>query len=286
MVIEGYTVRALYGYKPNTIPALKWIKRSNGYWAARDYGVTQDRYETEIEIQDTYANLKDFVAMLKANREDLSITLGTGEEIFGADVIATSCTVKEFDLFKRDSFKVYSLGMKIRALGPTFTGSADFTVLHPQDQYTSDTFVSVFKQDSYTGSFSYADRGIDTGVFKVQFRQNTAEMRSIRRFLMTEIRGGAVTVPDFSGITDLSTGKTYAFGPGETEGPFRAKIVNWRELGRRNFQDWILEIEFLQDIPHFPAASGEQTMSGNWDLLSAGSGARTLGNFKIGRGRR
>ncbi len=286
MVISGYTTRAIYGYKPVTIPALSWVKKANGFWASRDFGSSQDRYESEIEIQDTYSNLKALVAELKSNRGSITLSLGVGEEIFGADVVTTSCTVKEFDLFKRDGFTVYSLGLRLRSIAPTFTGSADFTVLHPQDQYVSDTFVSMLKPDSYTGAFTYIDPAVDTGVFRVQFKQTTAEMKSIRRYLMTEVRGGPVTVPRFNGITDLATGETFAYGPSLASGPFRARVVNWRELGRRNFQEWFLEIEFLQDHPYFPARSGVRSLPSDWTSLSAGNGPRDTSGFKFGKGLR
>lgn len=282
MILQGTTIYSKWGYKPKTLPSISFSKSSTGYFKTRDKGIAQDVYESSISIQDTWENVNAVLSTMNLNKEALTLSLGTGEEIFGADISAATCELISSTAVNRNSFNEYSVDLTLRAINPGFVyTSASFDPFRITNSYTSQTTESIQKKDSYTNAFSYVNPVKNTGVFNAEFIQTTAEMKTLRRHWLMNVRGNAFTLPTFGGVTDITSHTTYAFGPASGPGPFKVKIYKWEEV-RNNFNEWTLKIQFVKDIPLFSAGSSTRNLS-NVTFLQAGNGSRSINNFRLGQ---
>jgi len=110
MDFNGTTVYTTWNYKPITTPAIKWNQVSNGNWNGSDRGSSTDIFEAQIRFMGPESELQALENFLDSNRESFTITLDTGEEIFGADLDYSSSltvTVVNYSLPQRSGFPQY-----------------------------------------------------------------------------------------------------------------------------------------------------------------------------------
>ena len=241
MTFEGITIPFLWGYKPETSMAIKWVQAGNGNWVGSDRGSSEDVYETNISFKGTFAELTLLDNVLNDNRENFNITCGTGEEIFGADIDysgALNVVVIDYGKMERVSFSSYTRDLKIRLLSPTFqTITPSLSTLMLNFQYTATSEVDTYNQFTYDGIADYKDHDTDPGIFEAVFRQTNDEMKAIRRYLTVTCRNSTVAFP---AIED------YPFGPNADVGPFSVKIIEWEDMGRSNLQFWNIRIKMAR----------------------------------------
>jgi len=241
---DGSTVYTLWGYRPNTRPAIKWIQVANGFWKGNDRGASEDIIESSIVFKGPETELNDLETVLDSNRETFSIDCGTGEEIFGADIdYSGSLTVSVVDYGRprRVSFGQFSMAMKLRLPSPTYTGSASIADLRLADfRYIAASDFDMIKQFTLDGTSNYLDGQTDPGVFQARFLQTQDEMKAIRRYLLTTARTAAISFP--------SIGVDEPYGQREGSGPFNCKVIKWNDQGRVNYRDWLLNITFARDV--------------------------------------
>lgn len=245
MVWAGSTVNCLWNYLPVTIPAIKWIKVADGNYKGVDRGVAEDVFEGECIFRGTESELSTLETVLANNRENFSATFGTGEEIFGADINysgALDVTVIQYGEIKKVSFPAYEMPMRLRLLGtPSFTGSASLSDLTLADfAYKTGSEFDMMKAFALDRSAAYLDGETDPGICRARFMQTQDEMKAIRRYLLTTARTNSVSFPSF--------GLSEPFGQRMGSGPFNCKIIDWRDLGRKDFRFWELEIAFARVI--------------------------------------
>ena len=247
MDFDGSTVYTLWGYKPDTIPAIKWHQLSNGNWRGSDRGSSEDIYMSSILFQGPRSELTTLENFLDSNRRSWNITLGTGEEIFGADVdysSAISVTVVDYGKISQLGYNKWGMAMKLRANTLSFlsvTPSLDSLRLssHISDQYSE---FDIDKKFSYDEVAFFNDHASDPGIFEGRFTQTFTEMQAIRRYLSNTLRNGSATpFPTFGGITT-------PFGIREGTGPFTFRVVDWNDLGRSNYVDFELKIKFVREF--------------------------------------
>jgi len=247
MDFDGSTVYTLWGYKPITTPAIKWIKIANGNWSGNDRGVTEDRYETYIVFKGPKTELQNLEDVLAANREDFAITCGTGEEIFGADIDysgALTVVVVSYGEIRRVGLATYSMSMRLNLPSPTYIGSASLDTLklagHAYEGYSDYDIGKLFAMDR---TAYYLDGETDPGIFKASFLQTTDEMKDIRRYLLTTARNNTLSSFDFSkfGVSE-PFGQRFR-GEGSS---FNVKIIDWSDTGRENFLFWGLDMTFAR----------------------------------------
>ena len=240
----GNTIYTEWNYRPLTKLAIKWSKTADGNWTSLDRGATEDVYESSILFRGPESELSDLETFLGNNRNAFDITVGTGEEIFGADVDHSgtlSVTVTDYGEIKRASFGAYTMPLRLRLFSPSFTGSASFSNLRIDDfNYQAGSSFDITKSFSYDGSATYMDGETDPGIFAATFRQTHAEMKEIRRYLTTTARTASVSFPSF--------GVSEPFGQRMGTGPFNTKIIKWEDMGRSNLIDWRINITFSRVI--------------------------------------
>jgi hypothetical protein len=251
MIWDGETVFVTWGYQPMTQWAVEWKPLATGYHAARDRGAAQDTLSAAVVFKGPQDELEALEGVLADNRETFAITCAAGEEIFGADVNysgSLSVTVEDYGRCERVSFAQYSMPLRLRLLAPTFTGTASLAALRLSSwRYGASSSFDITRKFSYTGTVSHLDHRTDAGVFIGEFTQTTAEMKAIRRALLSTVRGAAIPFPNFGGITQ-------PFGHRAAATPFlKCNILEWEDLGRENFTDWRLRIVFAQANPYFSA---------------------------------
>jgi hypothetical protein len=126
-------------------------------------------------------------------------------------------------------------------LSQTSAGAASLASLRVDGwEYDAGSEFDLKKIFSYDGTPYYLDGATDAGIFRARFRQTTAEMVAIRRYLLTTARTAAVAFP--------SLGVSEPFGKRMGSGPFTCKIIHWKDEGRINYVDWALGITFARVI--------------------------------------
>ena len=241
MTFGGQTINFLWGYIPKTELAIQWTQSGSGNWTGSDRGVAEDVYESQLSFRGTFAELTLLDTVLHGNRENFSITCGTGEEIFGAEVDYTSAldvTVTKYGTMRRVSYSSYAMDLTLRLLAPTFQSlSPSLSGLILNYQYTTNTEIDTYNQFTYDGTADYKDHGTDPGIFEAVFRQTNAEMKLIRRYIALTARAGTVSIP---AIED------YPWGPYEDTGTYTVKIIGWEDMGRENLQFWNIKIKIAR----------------------------------------
>jgi hypothetical protein len=216
-MIIGYNDTTAYivqTFRPRTIPAIEWIQKSDGYWAGYDRGASEDIFEadvlffgTQTEIGNLEAEIADETTGAGGNtnqREAIAMTLGAGEEIFGADIDYSgelSVVPVIYGPITRNNFSSFQMPARFRLVSPGYTGSASFSDLRIADNsynaYSEFDMRHIFACD---GTSYYQERRTDPGIFEAVFRQTFEEMKAIRRYLLTTARSNAISYPSF-GVT-------------------------------------------------------------------------------------
>jgi len=248
MIWDGLGVYTLWGYQPITTLAINWARLANGNYAAQDRGIVpidqptgEDVYQAAINFKGTATSLETLETALADNRGEMTIACSEGEEIFGADVDYSSdltVTVEKYGRIDSIAAGVYAMPLLLRCIGPTFTGTASIASLRCGHRFSPNSAFSVVKQFALSGAGTYLDRETDDGIFSATFVQTTAEMKAIRRYLSTTARTAIVPLP--------SIGVSYPFGRRMGTGPFTCRVLEWKDLGRKNYRDWELEITFAR----------------------------------------
>jgi len=242
--ITPFTQLVKPDFKPITIPALEWVECADDNFKAVDRGASQDVYQSSFRIYKSEADINTFIEEIEANRaaDNHQVTLGSfssTEHIFGEDVDHSgniTATVLEITDRKQESWKGYSVKVKVQAISPSFTGSASFPSLtYLEIGYVGDSSVPVNKVDSYDGTFSYSDRGTGAGTFTGTFVFGVTDMRNCRRYLATQ-RGSSFSLTGINGVT-------YPFGIRRSSGyPYTVKCVDWEDLGMRDVGRWRMKL--------------------------------------------
>lgn len=243
MIWDSDNVYVVWGYKPDTIPAIQWVQKSNGYWEATDRGADQDVYEANVLFEGPADELADLENLLNSNRENFNITCGEGEEIFGADIDYSSpvgVTVVDFGKIQRSTYGKYAMPLRLRLLSPIKTGTASLDNLRLTGwQYEAGSNYDVSRRFTYSGAAKYLDQEADAGLFEAVFAQTQAEMQAIRRYLLTTARTSAIAFPNI--------GVTKPFGQRRGDySTFYAQIIDWQDMGRENLIYWNLKLTFAE----------------------------------------
>jgi hypothetical protein len=244
----GSTVYTLWGYRPLTKPAVRWIKTADGNWSGEDRTASEDVYEARVVFKGSLSQLQTLETVLDSNRENFNITCGVGEEIYGADVDysgAIDSTVIKYDKIRSVNKGIYSMGLTLRAVSVSNTGSASLSSLKlATHQYEAYSEFDINKQSTLDNTMVYLDGVTDPGIFKGVFKQTTAQMKAIRRYLLTTARTATLSSFDFSAF-----GVTKPFGQRVAgSGTYDTKIIDWEDMGRDNYQDWRLGLTFARVI--------------------------------------
>jgi len=172
-------------YKPDVKLSYRMERMSSLKYVVLDRGYASDLYECEIETYGTQEYCESILAMLQTQRygnqtgEALVLSefaLNKGEAIFGNNVIYTGtidAMVIDTPKMRNESFKVFSLTFKLRALGVTFDnvtatpiamtcvwsgwqGGEPVWDRQVNDTYNNDNFVSVVKNNDskFVGKFT------------------------------------------------------------------------------------------------------------------------------------
>ena len=174
--IQKYTPDVKLSYRLERLSSLKYAVLDRGYAA--------DLYECEIETYGTQDYCESVMAMLQTQRYGTQtggklvlseFATNKGEAIFGNNVVYTGtidAIVIDTPIMRNESFKVFSLKFKLRALGVTFEVVDDFLVAmtciwsgwtggEPEwdrtvnNTYNNDNFVSTVKNNDskFIGKF-------------------------------------------------------------------------------------------------------------------------------------
>jgi hypothetical protein len=248
----GSTIYVLQAFKPITKPAIKWIQKSDGNWSASDRGASEDVFEADVVFSGPEAELANLEAELgtvggdnPSQRQTFSLNLGSGEEIFGADIDisgALTITVVDYGKIVRNSFASFSMPLRLRLPSPSYTGVASISSLRIADNtYEPNSEFDLMKSFTLDGSATYLDGETDPGIFRAVFRQTFAEMKAIRRYLLTTARTSAISHPASLGVSE-------PYGQRMGSGPFTCKVIDWNDQGKVNYIDWELGITFARVI--------------------------------------
>lgn len=231
--IAEFEFRTDARFDVNTIWDLEWFDVSNGNYHAVDRGASGDYYAASLVTYGTESYVNNIITQLESNRQEDGILYMSGfadnERIFGEDVdhsIPISGYVIAYGKRNQNSFKGYSFSLELRALDPSFTGSAslpDWTnacVSHSPG-IKADSSWSVNNYDTYHSDFYSYDKSTDYGLFKAVFRFSLTELRNLRRWYATN-RDTSFSITSLAGVT-------YMFGPREGTGPWNVKLIDIKE---------------------------------------------------------
>lgn len=247
MVIAGVTCYPNRWPKPDTRLALEWTKTDPIRYRATTRPPSNDQYFSDIEIWDTEAVINSLFTALKdpLNLGAITVNLGSGDEryIFGADTLCTSVTVVTYGLPKEaGSFKMFSLSLRLKALNPTFSGTAQWPALfYAQPAWVAGSTFELSKLSSFNNSMTYQNKKAEEGIFECTFLTFTQGIREARRKIAA-VRGAQTTFPD--------VGINNPFGttlPGFDASYVR--IVDWKDLGRQDYLMWGLWLKLAYDGP-------------------------------------
>ena len=244
---DGTTVYTLFGYIPDTRPAIKWHQISNGNWRGNDRGASEDIFEANVIFQGDRDALEDLEGVLDSNRNEFSATFGDGEEVFGADIDYSSAlqvTVIDYGKIQQLGLHKWGMNLKLRAYQPTFLTVTESLSCLRLSSFLSDQYsdYDITKQFTYDEVSYFNDHAADPGFFEGEFTQTNYEMKQIRRYLLNTLRNGSASpFPDFGGITT-------PFGYREGTGPFTFRVIEWQDLGRPNLVDWTIRIKFAREF--------------------------------------
>jgi len=237
-------------FEPKTTLALTWAKSSSGNWYTSDRGTAADIYETTISVHGIELVMKTLMDAIEANRDAGSNTITLSyfnrvdDRIFGADLDYTgniSATILKLDPIAQKSWKGFGTKLTLRALSPSFVGSATFPALaYMLRGYEGDANFSVYKEDNYAGSYYYTDEDNDAGEFTASFLMKTDDMRDLRRYAATQ-RGTSFTINDIPGVFA-------PWGPRKGGYPITCKIKELEDKGMRDQNYWNVKLTLVEEV--------------------------------------
>lgn len=237
--------------KPKTSIALQWIELTNGNWISVDRGASQDIYQSEISLYGTETEINNIIDQIEANRVggDNYFTLSSfnevDDQIFGADIDYSSSldvTVIDWKKRKQKQFKSFTLNITLQLVENPYPydGTPSLPTLRPLIGYTGDSTYTINKIDSYDNTFEYIDHESDTGFFEGVFILTQAEMKAMRRYLLSTIRGSAMSISAIQGVT-------YPFGTKRGGYPISVKVIDFEDT-LININFWNLKIKLVENI--------------------------------------
>lgn len=247
--IDGYPFRARQFPKPSINLALSWIGSRSKNSHAFDRGGAQDVYESEFILYDQEAYINAWQSNLDANARGVVALSGFGEGIFAPNVDHTStvsAAMKSLGMRKALAFvaggsEVYELKIRARAISPPLLATApSMASLRVQHGWEADKAFEARTGFSYSQVPSTMDTNDDSGVYRGQFLQTTAELQAILAYITVTARGTAVALP-----AAIASAVPYPFGIVRGAGPFNCKITSV-SMSRRDFMLWDLQITFVE----------------------------------------
>jgi len=248
MKINGTTeMKVLPGFTPKTLLAVDWVTTQNGNYHAVDRTASADVFESEFRIYGKESYIDGVLDALETYRDafvpltDFSST----ESIFGADVDVTGTVntwFKEIGKKEQGRFKGFRCTFRVKALTPSFVGTASLPALQYLDfGYSNDATRTLMGNDTYNGTTSYYDLEYDAGIFEGTFLFSTANMQKIRRYL-AGLRGSTFSLTGINGVTEpfgSRRGGSY---------PYNAKIIGFEDLGMMGLEHWKMKLKFAEVV--------------------------------------
>jgi hypothetical protein len=237
--------------KPKTTPALKWELLSNGNYVAVDRGADNDIYESELSFYGAQTEIDNIIDELEANRAGgtnyftLSQFNGVDDQIFGADIDYSGTldvTVTKWGKRKQKEWLVFTWSCTVQLIEDPYlyTGTPSFPAFKPIIGYRADSTWTVKKMDTYDNTFTYIDHNKDTGIFEGTVILNNTDMNGFRRYLLSTIRGGDMTVSSIAGLSEL-------FGSKRGSIPSNVKVLEFRdEMININF--WHVKLKLAEIV--------------------------------------
>lgn len=249
--ISDFELKIQKNFRTRTSIALIWQQASNGNWNATDRGSSEDYYESMLTIRRKESDVTTYLEELYANRlaESNVITLSDfadNELIFGADVdhsISIDASIIEISMRKQANYNVFTFTMILRAISPSFLGSASFPSLRYLDyDYESDIETwTINTLDSYNNVLYYQDRNYDSGKFKGRFQFTTEELKGLRRWYATN-RGATYTLNTINGVK-------YPFGPNSSSSyPVNVKLLSIENELMRDVDNWYCDLTLAEVV--------------------------------------
>lgn len=245
-----------FGIQPwpeiKTSPGLgPWQLKGNGYYTARDLGISQDRYESQVLISDTKEVIAALQAVLKANKKEITLSgFNSAEIIFGADVDYSEPITATYTAFgPKRNFKndvLFDLEINFRAIEKTLLiTTPSLAGLNLQEKWEGDKAFDITKLFGYDQSVTALEHSTDAGFFKGRFLQTTEQMKAIRAYLLTVARANAIPFPT------MGVGDFYPFGDNEAKSLFqKCNVIDWRDR-QVKLDLWELEMVLAQALPYF-----------------------------------
>lgn len=248
--ITTFNAKVKPDFRPLTSLALKWIQLANGNWRAVDRGSSTDMYRARIRLYGTESLIDQFLDEVEYNRITCSHVLtlsnfNATEHIFGADVdhsSSISATITEIDSREQRTWKGFGVSCVLQASSPSFTGTPALPSLECLSWgYEGDSSWTWNKSDSYNGTFNYADRKSDVGLFNGRFLFSDADMIALRGYLRTQ-RGATISIPDIDGVST-------PFGSRRDSGyPYNVKVIDWEDMGMRDVRHWWMSLTLAEEV--------------------------------------
>ena len=230
-----------FSFKPKTVPAIKWTQLANGNWRGIDRGYQQDKYYSEVYFYGNEAEINNIITQIEINRQGSSLLYidefnSIDDQLFGADIDYSGgldVTIVKWEKRKQKSFKVFELKVTFLLVESTipFTGTPSNITLKPIEGYIGTSDYTINKLQSYTNNVSYIDHNSDSGIFEGTFQIQHSDMNKFRRYLLSTIRAGTLTISDFAGVS-------YPFGPKRGSYPINTKVLK--------FIDQLLNVNYWQ----------------------------------------
>jgi len=242
-------INVLPDFKRETRLAISWEQAADGNWVAVDRGAAYDVYEATISIYGTETYINTTLSEIEANRAAASNVValtefGTDETIFGDDIDYTSVSATFLSARRRrqGTWKGWGAELRLRALAPTFSGTASFPTLRWCDVgIDGDGDLTINKIDSYTGIYDYLDHSADYGTFTGVFTLSRADTKSLRRYIATR------RTLDFELANTF--GISYPFGIRSAGTyPYTCKLIGWEDLGPWGIQWNRIRLKFAEAV--------------------------------------
>ncbi len=255
MQISGSNINTFtllrFQFIPDTQPSYRFVKVSNGNWVSIDRGASEDIYLSKIYTYGTESEVNNIIQEIETNRsfESNYFTISNfntiDDQIFGADIDysgSINVTVLNFSKRKQKNFKVFTIELTLQMITKpyVYSGSPSLPTLKPEIGYTGTSLYTIKKSFSYDNSVTYLDQDNDTGILDINVKLNQVDMRAFRRYLLSTIRGGEMTISNLSGVS-------FPFGINRGGLPIKVKVLKFKDtLYNVNF--WNVRLKMVESL--------------------------------------
>jgi hypothetical protein len=274
--VNSFDLKILPGFKPITKLSIKWKQLSNGGYFPVDRGYNSDVYESDITVYGKEDVIDGLIRILednrytgseKSNKFELS-GFNSAEKIFGAEINYSrgiTAAIMNYGSKMQKSWKGFFLKLTLRAfhidpLNPE-NAPAKFPEINnfrgnPNARaslgigFTGDSSAGIDKTDTYTGIKSFMDNRADSGFFESVLTLKTEDMAGLRRFLIRDNRGEAISANSKTGqIINNIPGVKNLFGPRRAGmGPFNIRIIEFTDMGMDKLDWWQIKMKIVEEI--------------------------------------